>query len=96
MKSFDYTSFILKAYYASQTEKFQKNNFLNNGILLNGYLISGSLTKYRIIEFSRNADIFIQVKVSTGKIKLYGQLCEDVKKCVVDKNNFETLSIFIK
>lgn len=59
---------------------------------MNGYLPPNTVTKYRAVEFSKNADIFFDVQVNSGNIKLYGYVCEEAKKCRVTKHNFESKS----
>jgi len=93
LRSFDYTSYLFKVYYANQIEKNQKFNFLFNGVTMNGYLPSNSVIKYRAIEFTKDADIFFDLQVFSGNLKIYGYVCEESKKCVFNNQNFESKSI---
>lgn len=59
---------------------------------MNGYLPANTVTKYRAVEFTKNADIFFDVKVNSGNVKLYGYVCEEAKKCIFNAQNFEAKS----
>jgi hypothetical protein len=92
LRSFDYTSYLLKIYFANQIEKHQKFNFLFTGVSLNGYLPPNTITKYRAVEFTKNAEIYFNVQVNSGNVKLYGYVCEEAKKCKFNYQNFESKS----
>ena len=86
---------MLKVFYASKIEKHQKFNFLFTGVNLNGYLPGNKITKYRAVEFTKNADIFFDIQVNSGNIKLYGYVCEEASKCHFNNQNFESNSNYI-
>ncbi len=60
---------------------------------MNGFLPSNSTTKYRAVEFSRDADVFFDLQVFSGNVKIYGYICEDYTKCFFDNVKFEKISI---
>jgi hypothetical protein len=81
LKSYDYSSYLLKVFFAPQTQFLQKFNFLFSGVFINGYLPSESVTKYRATEFTSTSDIFFKLKVISGNPIMYGYLCENVRNC---------------
>lgn len=89
MKSYDYTSYFIKVYFANQIERYQKFNFLLAGMNLNGYLPPKKLIKYKTIEYSDNADIKYEMHVNSGNMELYGLVCEHPRDCWIKGNNLE-------
>ncbi len=85
----------MKIYFSNEIEKHQKFNFLFTGISLNGYLPANTITKHRAVEFTKNADIYFDVQVNSGNLKLYGYVCEEAKKCVFNIHNFEAKSNYL-
>ena len=92
LKSYDYTSYLIKVYFANQIEKYQKFNFILAGMNLNGYLPPKNVIKYRTIEFSEDADINFNVHVNSGSMELYGLVCEDFTKCLIKGDNIQNFS----
>ena len=89
MKSYDYTSYLLKIFFENQFEKYQKFNFLYTGVNLNGYLPKNSVTKYRAVEFSKNSDVTFDIQVNSGNLSVYGYVCEEMRNCKFTFENFE-------
>jgi hypothetical protein len=79
LKSYDYTSYLLKVYFVSQTQYLQKFNFLFSGVYINGYLPLETVTKYRATEFTSTSDIFFKLKVISGNPIMYGFICENIR-----------------
>jgi hypothetical protein len=92
LKSYDYTSYLLKVFFSSQTENLQKFNFLFSGVTLNGYLPAGAVTRHRATEFTIDSDIFFKMKVYSGNPQFYGYVCEEARKCFFTKDAIELLS----
>jgi len=82
----------MKIFFANQIEKFQKFNFLFTGVTLNGYLPANALSKYRALEFTKDSDIFFDLQIKSGNLNLYGYVCEEVKKCIFNHENFDSKS----
>lgn len=93
LKSYDYTSYLLKIFFASQTENLQKFNFLFSGVSVNSYLPAESITRHRVTEFTLDSDIFFKMQVYSGNPQFYGYVCEDARKCFFTK---ETLNLLGK
>lgn len=95
LRTYDYTSYMLKVFFASQTENLQKFNFLFSGVTINSYLPKGAVTRHRITDFSVDSDIFFNMKITSGNPKFYGYVCEEARKCFFTKENLEILSILV-
>ena len=93
LKSYDYTSYIMKIFFASQTENLQKFNFLFSGVSVNGYLPAEAITRHRVTEFTLDADVFFKMQVYSGNPQFYGYVCEDVRKCFFNKTSLNLLGI---
>lgn len=91
LKSYDYTSYLMKVYFSSQVQNLQKFNFLFSGVSLSGYLPADKVTKYRITEFTPNSDIFIKMKTISGKPKVYGYVCENARRFFLNKKKLKDL-----
>ncbi len=96
LKSYDYTSYLLKIFFSSQTQNLQKFNFLFSGVTVNGYLPKETITRHRVTEFSSGADIFFNMKVYSGNPEFYGYVCENSRKCFFTKDSLELISNIIK
>jgi len=96
LRSYDYTSYMLKIYFSSQTENLQKFNFLYTGVSVNGYLPKETVTRYRATEFTKDADIFFKLKVYSGNPKFYGYVCNEAKLCFFSKEVISNLSKHLK
>ncbi len=94
LKSYDYTSYLMKIYFASQTENLQKFNFLFTGVSLNGYLPAEAITRHRVTEFTLDSDIFFKIHVYAGSPQFYGYVCEDSRKCFFTKESLSFLGKF--
>ena len=87
LKSYDYTSYFLKVYFANQIERYQKYNFILAGMNLNGYLPAKKVIKYKTVEFTENADIKYEMHVNSGIMELYGIVCEKLSECLIKGDN---------
>lgn len=96
LKSYDYTSYLLKVYFESQTESLQKFNFLITGVTLNGYVPKGAVTRHRVTEFTQNSDIYFKMQVNSGNPQFYGYICEEARKCYFTKESLTQLSNYFK
>lgn len=76
---YEKTSYLIGAHYASQTEQLQKLNYLLMGNTLMGYLPKNQVTKYRILDFSRDANLNITIDTIEGEPKLYGFFTQDFR-----------------
>jgi hypothetical protein len=54
-----------------------------------GYLPPKKVTKYRTIEFSKDADIKFDMHVNSGSMELYGIVCEKFSDCLIKGENIE-------
>lgn len=91
LKSYDFTSYLMKIYYASQTEFLQKFNFLFTGVTVNGYLPKETVTRHRVTEFTNDSDIFFKMQVFSGFPQLYGYICQDARKCFFTKESLRLI-----
>lgn len=92
LKSYDYTSYLLRVYFPSQSHYLQRFNFLFNGVSITGYLPAETVTKYRATEFTYSSDIFFNMKVISGNPQIYGYVCSQVKECFFTKEKINELS----
>ena len=70
-------SFILNVIPESKVQGVQRFNFLLNGVPINGYLPSDKVTKYRVIDYSTNANITLRLETLSGEPVLYANVQED-------------------
>lgn len=92
IKSFDYTSYLLKVFFAPQVQFLQRFNFLFSGTSISGYLPPNTITKYRATEFSYESDMFYKMKVISGNPRIYGYICKEIRKCFFDKQRLQEIS----
>lgn len=92
LRGYDYTSYLLKIFFVSQTESLQKFNFLFSGVKINNYLPKDLVTRHRITDFTIDSDIFFDMKVLSGNPQFYGYVCEEARKCFFTKETLEILS----
>lgn len=92
------TSYMLKIYPESKSELLQRYNFLNNDIPIRGYLTPNLTTSYRVIEFTGDKDIDIDMFSFRGSPMLYAYVCEEIRSCQYSKERIEKESkiIFLK
>lgn len=86
LKTIENSSYMVKAFYEDDIERYQHLNFLFRNREVNGYLPPGKATRYRVVEFNYESDITISMKVKNGDPKLYGFICDDITKCIFNKD----------
>ena len=65
------TSYVIKAYYKEHAEKAQKTNYLLPGIISDDMLPGNTVTKYSLFYLQQQKDIKIELKVKSGRARLY-------------------------
>jgi len=65
------TSYIIKVYYKENAEQAQKTNYLLPGIVSDDMLPGNTVTKYSLFYLQQQKDIKIELKVKSGRARLY-------------------------
>lgn len=74
------SSYMLETHLSSQTEELQRLNFLLMGQSIMSFIPSGQVTRYRLLDFSRDSNITITLDNVEGDSYLYGLFTNDFKK----------------
>lgn len=74
------SSYMLETHLSSQTEELQRLNFLVMGQSIMSFIPSGQVTRYRLLDFSRDGNITITLDNVEGDSRLYGLFTNDFKR----------------
>ena len=79
-------SYLVGTHLASESEVLQRLNYLLMGQSVMGYLPKGQVTKYRIFDLSRDANITLSLDVIEGNANLYVLMTDDLQKSYYTQN----------
>ena len=86
---YEESSYMLKAHFESQIEKMQRFNYLLPGGMISGYLPKGHVTSYRLLEFTNDANITVNLDSIEGNTVLYGYFGDTSTTIYFDKAKIE-------
>lgn len=81
LSTYEFASYLVKAYFESEVEDTQRFNLLVRGKEIDGYLPKGKALRYRILEFENKSNLTVSMTVKSGDPKLYGYICENIRQC---------------